>query len=104
MKLSWTDKQAIKGIQFHIYNDPESWIYLPSEATIYTSKDGSIFSKACETKITEDKDTKILAVNIPCKITSQFIEIKIPAMGTIPVNKPGGGNQAWLFLDEIRVY
>ena len=104
MKLSWTEKQSIKGIEFHAFNDPESWIYLPSEATIYTSKDGSIFSKACETKITEDKDTKTLAVDIPCKITSQFIEIKIPAMGTIPVNKPGGGNQAWLFLDEIRVY
>jgi len=25
-------------------------------------------------------------------------------MGTIPVNRPGAGNQAWLFLDEIRVY
>ena len=104
MKLSWTEKQSIKGIQFHAFNDPESWIYLPSEATIYTSQDGNTFSKACETKITENKDTKTLAVDIPCKITSQFIEIKIPAMGTIPVNKPGAGNQAWLFLDEIRVY
>jgi hexosaminidase len=104
MKLSWTSKQAIKGIQFHIYNDPESWIYLPTEATIYASQDGSIFSKACETKISKDKDTKTLAVDIPCKIKSQFIEIKIPALGTIPDNRPGAGNQAWLFLDEIRIY
>ena len=103
-KLSWTGKQKIKGVQFKLYYDPESWIYLPSGATLWSSEDGTTFNKACETLITQNKEEKVISVEIPCKLKSQFVGLKIPSIGTIPASKPGAGNQGWLFLDEIRIY
>jgi hexosaminidase len=103
-KLSWTEKQKIKGVQFKLYYDPESWIYLPFGATLLSSEDGTTFNKACETLITQNKEEKVISVEIPCKIKSQFVGLKIPAIGIIPASKPGAGNQGWLFLDEIRIY
>lgn len=103
LKLSWSAKQSIKGVQFQLYHDPESWIYLPSGATLFSSEDGITFQKACETAISENKDTKVLEVEIPCKLKTQYIELKIPATGIIPSSRPGAGNQGWLFLDEVRI-
>jgi hypothetical protein len=42
-------------------------------------------------------------VEIPCKLKTQYIELKIPATGIIPSSRPGAGNQGWLFLDEVRI-
>lgn len=103
LKLSWSAKQSIKGVQFQLYHDPESWIYLPSGATLFSSEDGITFQKACETAISENKDTKVLEVEIPCKLKTKYIELKIPATGIIPSSRPGAGNQGWLFLDEVRI-
>jgi len=103
LKLSWSAKQSIKGVQFQLYHDPESWIYLPSGATLFSSEDGITFQKACETAISENKETKVLEVEIPCKLKTQYIELKIPATGIIPSSRPGAGNQGWLFLDEVRI-
>jgi len=104
IKLRWETKQKIKGIQFQLYNDPEAWIYLPTNATIYSSEDGITFNQACETNISQMKEDKVITVDIPCKLKSSFIGIKIPTIGTIPASKPGAGNLGWLFLDEIRIY
>ena len=33
----------------------------------------------------------------------QYLEIEIRNYGEIPRGEPGGGNHAWLFLDEIII-
>jgi hexosaminidase len=103
LKLGWPDKQSIKGVQFRLYHDPEAWIYLPSTASLFSSEDGVTFQKACEIAIDEKSNTKVLTVDLPCKLKTQYIELKIPSIGIIPASKPGAGNQGWLFLDEVRI-
>jgi hexosaminidase len=104
MKLSWPEKQKISGIQFQLYHDPESWIYLPARATLFSSRDGVNYTKACETSIATPKEEKVISVEIPCKLNAQFIELKIPTVGPIPKTLPGAGNLSWLFLDEVRIF
>jgi hexosaminidase len=44
-------------------------------------------------------------INVPTlKQSSRFIKVVAKNYGLIPDGKPGAGNKAWLFADEIQVY
>jgi hexosaminidase len=82
------------------------WIYLPTSVEIFTSKDGKTFT-ATGTTTDYEKDASGFASGF-MKVsfsprTARYIKVVAKNYGKIPDGKPGAGNMAWLFVDEIQV-
>ena len=84
-------------------NAENDWIYLPRKIEVYTSEDNINFTL----QVTADRNEIIkqnreikLALN---KINARYVKIKVFNSGKIPAGKPGEGNDAWLFIDEISI-
>lgn len=95
--------EALKTVSIDFFNLPQSWIYMPSEVTLFTSDDGVHF-KPVETQrnfsIAEEGVQRVhFKVNAPAK------QLKIVAKhyGLIPKGYEGAGSPAWLFVDEVVV-
>jgi hexosaminidase len=96
----------IKEIIGHAFNQPESWIYMPSDIQIQISEDGKNYkevligkSDLMESYKTGNGFIKISSQNIK----TRFLKVLIKNHGIIEEGNPGAGNKAWLFIDEIEV-
>ena len=103
VKLQWDKKVAVGRVRFQAFRDPASWIYPPSEAEVWLSRDGKTYEKAGAITLTTGDDTGAVLAEIPVRRRTNYLELRIPSPGLIPGTLPGAGNQAWLFLDEIRI-
>lgn len=86
-----------------VLNAENDWIYLPSAIEIYSSDDNINFKLQGKA----DKDEIIKQnreIRIPLNnIKARYIKVFIKNYGKIPAGKPGEGNGAWLFVDEIGI-
>ncbi len=97
--------QEIRLIKLYLLEQQGSWIYLPSKFEVFTSDDGVNF------KIIENTDApkeqpgeRIRSFEAGfATLKTRFIRVLATNFGTIPSGKPGAGNPAWLFADEIEV-
>jgi hexosaminidase len=91
-------------VKMHTIEQNGSWIYVPQSVEVLISSDGKNFSSAG--KSTEFvKDTLTMGwmnVSFP-RQSARFIKVIAKNYGMIPDGKPGAGNKAWLFADEIQV-
>lgn len=96
-------KTTISSAQFRFFKGEGQWIYLPKEVTIYGSDDGENFSQI--TSISEiGSETKIAEVEVSLsETTARYFKILAKNFGKIPEERQGGGNLAWLFVDEITL-
>ena len=101
------DMQVSK-ITLHTLKQNGSWIYLPSRVEV------SYIPYYDSTTISNDQPIELVTVDIKQEddinkieiIKEKFcryIHIRAVNYGLIPSGKPGAGNQAWLFVDEIEV-
>lgn len=91
----------ISGINLHIFEQTNSWIYRPASVSFYSSSD-SINFKLLETVSTPSGKANLLystKLNGPAR----FVKVVAKNYGNIPEGRPGAGNKAWLFADEIEV-
>ena len=98
----------IYKINFHTLNQNGSWIYLPTaiEVSFIPYADTTIITRnpPIETitqKITDENNLQQIKLAEPK--TCRYIKIVAKNYGIIPSGKPGAGNPAWLFVDEIEV-
>ena len=98
----------IYKINFHTLNQNGSWIYLPTaiEVSFIPYADTTIITRnpPIETitqKITDENNLQQIKLAEPK--TCRYIKIVAKNYGIIPRGKPGAGNPAWLFVDEIEV-
>jgi hexosaminidase len=85
----------------HSFEQKGSWIYKPSSVSFYRSEDGQHFS-LIESPVLMS-GTKNLLYKISVPLNARFIKVVAKNNGTIATGEPGGGNNAWLFVDEIEV-
>ena len=52
-------------------------------------------------RILKNVEESTKAVKIPLEGKARFVKIKATRYGIIPEGRPGGGNEAWLFVDEL---
>ena len=98
-------KTSFDSVRMHTLDQNGSWIYLPQYVEVLVSNDGKKFtSVARATEFVKDTLTMgWITVSTP-KQSARYIKVIAKNYGSIPDGKPGGGNKAWLFADEIQVY
>jgi hexosaminidase len=98
----------VSKIVLHTLNQPGSWIYLPSqvEVSFIPFIDTTIITKhppiESVTLIVKDENND-QTIELPAPKTCRYIRVFAKNYGNIPDGKPGAGNKAWLFVDEIEV-
>lgn len=99
----------VSKVTLHVLKQTGSWIYLPRqvEVTYIPYIDTTIITRhpPLET-ITVDVNTEddINKIEIKKEKFCRYIQVRAKNYGIIPSGKPGGGNPAWLFVDEIEVH
>ena len=98
----------VSTITLHTLNQPGSWIYLPAsiEVACIPFIDTTVITKhePIESVTYVVKDEKnIQTIQLPAPKTCRYIRVYAKNYGVIPPGKPGAGNPAWLFADEIEV-
>lgn len=98
----------VSKITLHSLTQPGSWIYLPSqvEVSFIPFIDTTIITKHAPiesvTLIVKDENND-QTIELPAPKTCRYIRVFAKNYGIIPDGKPGAGNKAWLFVDEIEV-
>jgi hexosaminidase len=99
----------ISNVIVHVLEQNGSWIYLPSQVKVifipdvdFTENDLKNFpSTTRPVNPVEDMGAKTISVENIQKC--RYIKVTAKNFGLIPAGKPGAGNPAWLFVDEIEV-
>ncbi|MFM9027419.1 MAG: family 20 glycosylhydrolase, partial [Bacteroidota bacterium] len=84
-------------------NDEGSWIHFPKSVEVQLSDDGKNFTSVA--KLSGEKlDLSKRQIRVPVgKAKARYVKIIAENAGVIPECKPGAGNPAWLFADEIII-
>ncbi|HEY5537012.1 MAG TPA: family 20 glycosylhydrolase [Ignavibacteria bacterium] len=95
--------QYISSVDVGMLNEEYSWIYLPKKIEIFTSSDGleyTLRGVANEDEIQRWGEDILVHIE---ETKARFVKVKVQNFGKIPEGKPGAGNDAWLFVDEIFI-
>jgi len=97
--------EKIDSVRMHTVNQNGSWIYLPQYVEVFTSTDGKDFTSVGKSSDFTPDTLTMGWITVPVqKKGARYIKLLAKNYGLIPDGKPGGGNKAWLFADEIQVY
>ncbi|MGF2413396.1 MAG: beta-N-acetylhexosaminidase, partial [Ferruginibacter sp.] len=98
----------VSKITLHTLHQNGSWIYLPSqiEVSFIPFIDTTVITKHAPietvTQLVQD-EKNIQVIQLPAPKICRYIRVYAKNYGIIPSGKPGAGNPAWLFADEIEV-
>ncbi len=94
----------ISTITVHTFRSEGSWIYSPAYVEVYGSQDNMYFSRLGTTNIFTEtgNGNGVMTISFP-KAFAQYVKVFVKNYGLIPDGKPGAGNAAWLFVDEVEV-
>ena len=101
-------EMKVSKVTLHVLKQTGSWIYLPKqvEVTFIPYIDSNIVTKypSLET-VTVDVNTgdDLNKIEIKKEKYCRYIQVHAKNYGIIPSGQAGGGNPAWLFVDEIEV-
>ncbi|MEO6541095.1 MAG: beta-N-acetylhexosaminidase [Ferruginibacter sp.] len=98
----------VSKVTVHVLKQTGSWIYLPSqvEVTYIPYIDTTIITRhpPLETiTVNVNPDDDLDRIEIKKEKFCRYIQVRAKNYGIIPAGKPGAGNPAWLFVDEIEV-
>ncbi len=95
--------EAVSHIAVGFFDGEGSWIYLPKRVEIFAGPD-TLGMKSIRTIDGDEirKGGRMLSVSFE-KIEARYVRVVAENVGKIPGGKPGAGNDAWLFADEIVV-
>lgn len=97
--------QKVEKVIVHTLTSEGSWIYAPSGGEVWTSPDGKVFKKVESTVNMEEGQNGKGKLGLTIKPTNtRFVKVVVTRLATIPQGKPGYGNKAWLFADEIEIH
>jgi hexosaminidase len=96
---------AFDSVRIHTLDQNGSWVYLPQYVEVLTSNDGNNFTSVVKSSTFVGDTLTMGWINVPTpKQSSRYIKVVAKNYGLIPDGKPGAGNKAWLFADEVQVY
>lgn len=95
--------EKISKVTIDVFNGEASWIHLPKAVEVFVSNDTVNFVSAGKLS-GEDigKGGNVIEMTIGDQ-TARYVKVVAESVGKIPEGKPGAGNDAWLFVDEIIV-
>lgn len=94
---------SFNRVRVDVLKDEGSWIYQPKSIEVLTSNDGITFTSVKKIG-SEDIQQYVRMVMVNTGMNfGRYVKIVIEPAGTIPAGKPGEGNPAWLFVDEIFI-
>lgn len=98
-------KTSFDSVRIHTLDQNGSWIYLPQYVEVLVSNDKKNFTAVGRaTGFVKDTLTMGWITIATPKQSARYIKVMAKNYGLIPDGKPGGGNKAWLFADEIQVF
>ena len=104
--IDFGKEESINSIKIHLLDQQSSWIYPPAWMKVYFSTDGINFTEALNAEAGKEVPGEIIKdiewSFYPVSKT-RFLKVFLKNFGTIPDGKPGAGNKAWLFVDEIEI-
>ena len=104
--------KAIQSISVNFLADIKSWIFLPAEVVLSVSSDGkdfTVLSKINNEIHSIDEGPSIWKAMLDYSTTTmvgkkvRYVAVKAKNIGQCPLNHPGAGAKAWLFVDEIII-
>jgi hexosaminidase len=96
---------SFDSVRVHTLDQNGSHVYLPAYVEVLVSKDGKKYTSAGKASEFRRDLLTMGWINVPLsKQTVRYIKVIAKNYGLIPDGKPGAGNKAWLFADEIQVY
>ncbi|MFN8117548.1 MAG: family 20 glycosylhydrolase [Bacteroidia bacterium] len=100
INLEKTD--AISEITVGFLKEELSWIYLPKEIEYFISMDGTNFTSVGKVSNNEISNERFATLQLKLS-QAKYIKVIAKNFGKIPSGKPGAGEDAWLFCDEIQI-
>ncbi len=104
------DFKKVKNVQqvtCYFLQDIRSWIWMPTEMEIFTSKNGKDFVSigTAKNKINEkDEAVQVSSLQIDISLLkTRYIKVKAKNYGIIPAWHLGAGNTSHLFISEVEV-
>lgn len=90
----------------HFLQDPQHWIYAPSEVAFSISTDGQKYRRVKSISFEQHKYSALSNI-IPFKATIdqpfRYLKIYAKNIGNNPPDHPSAGGNTWIFADEIMV-
>ena len=94
----------ISSAVIHSLSSGGSWIYPPIDAEISVSVDGKDFIKVGRSEKYEPTNHSNGVIKISFNpVAARYVKVFVKNQGKIAEGKPGAGNKAWLFVDEIEL-
>lgn len=99
------DSTAIRSISIGLLQAKGKRIYAPKDIIFYISEDGKTYKKVFElTGMHESAADGLLQKTATLEnAKARYVKFVARNVGNIPKGKPGEGNPAWLFVDELIV-
>lgn len=99
------EETNIRSVMVHLLGQEASHIHFPASMQLEFSTDGVNFSTGGSTTETVKTEFQMGLMGISFSpVKTKFVKINLKNFGEIPAGKPGAGNKAWLFADEIYIY
>lgn len=94
---------AISDFAFRNFDGEGQWIYLPKSVTLFASEDGETFIEIHKEAI-EKTGEKVVTTSFQIEEKkTRYLKVVFENYGIIPEGQQGGGNAAWLFVDEMII-
>lgn len=101
-------EQPISTFSAEFLQDSRSWILMPTKVEFYISIDNKNFNLVASIDNTikpDDNTSQVKKINstLSKSVTSRFIKVKAFNFGKLPEWHQGAGEDAFIFIDEIRI-
>lgn len=98
------ESKDLQEVQLRFFNGPGQWIYPPKMVEIYAGESPDKLELVAKQQV-KAGNGKIVSSKISLQNQStRYLKILVHNYGVIPEGRQGGGNRAWLFIDEIVLF
>ncbi|MEO8412626.1 MAG: chitobiase/beta-hexosaminidase C-terminal domain-containing protein [Ginsengibacter sp.] len=110
VQVTLEKKHKVQSILLDFLQNESSWIFLPQSIRVYYyNANRNAYERIGEKTIASDSVMKGSAmvfemVKFTKNVFADQFKIIIEPLQSIPEGHPGKGKQAWLFIDEIKIY
>jgi len=95
------EPQLVSKVTIDVFLGEGSWIHPPKRVEVFAGNDSSSLASV-RTLSGAEISGNVLVASFPPQL-ARYIRVVAVNAGKIPDGKPGAGNDAWLFVDEIMV-
>ena len=96
-------RETFSKVTMDVFDAEASWIHFPKAIEVFVADDTAHFKSVGKLSAGEIRTKgKVVEMDIGAH-TARYIKVVAETAGKIPAGKPGAGNDAWLFVDEIMV-